>query len=101
MKKDVFIQDFGANYNVSLIDNQSQRAINWLKINTKQIFTNYGVNWQEFVLKQTTDISLQAIQEYATQELSKNGMNFEVVNLDLTDPSAPVFNIKELQNDLE
>ncbi len=101
MKKDVFIQDFGANFNVNLIDSQSQRAINWLKINTQQVFTSYGVNWQDFVLKQTTDISLQAIQEYATQELSKNGMNFEVVNLDLTNPSAPVFNIKELQNDLE
>ena len=98
MKKDILIQDFTTDYNITLIDSQSQRAINWLKINTEEVFCNFGVRWQKFLSDENSDISLQGIQEYASQELAKNGMNFDVVSLDLTDPSAPLFNIKEADN---
>jgi hypothetical protein len=96
MKNDINIEEFTPEKNIKLTNGQSQRAINWLNIKGSSYFSKFGVDWNKFILNETTNISLLALQQYATQELSKNGMNFKVVNLDLTDPSAPIFNIKEI-----
>ena len=97
MKRDINIEEITTDKNIKLINSQSQRAINWLNIRGSSYFSNFGVDWDKFVFAENTNISLLAVQQYATQSLSKNGMNFTVTKLDLTNPSAPIFNIKEVQ----
>jgi len=96
MKNDINIEEFTPDKSINLTKGQSQRAINWLNIRGSSYFSKFGVDWNKFILNDSTDISLLAIQQYSTQQLSKNGMNFKIINLDLTNPSAPIFNIKEI-----
>ena len=72
--RDIYLENFNSTNSVDFINNQQQRALNWVKLGNKQIFSTYGVDYYKYIHSEDGkySISINALAVYVQQELSKN-----------------------------
>jgi hypothetical protein len=96
--KDIYLEDFNEG-KINYINNQQQRALNWVKLGNKQIFTSYGVDYYNYIQSDGVkySININSLAVFIQQELSKNYCYCKVIPAD-TGSSTEIFNIEVFED---
>ena len=90
--KDIYIGDFGNNYTLTLLDNSQQRAENWVKVDNRLTFSDFGVDYKSLIVE-IQDINTNTLKTKIINDLGSANMSVEEV-IETTQGSDTTFKIK-------
>ena len=97
--KDIYMEDFDSKNSIGYIESQEQQALNWVKLGNKQIFSDYGVDYYNYIQSQDKlySVSIGALASYIQQQLSSNFIVCTVTPQN-TGKDTEIFKIEVINN---